>query len=92
MSDLSITLEVGGETVTKNVAFSTVRGVRFLDDLILHFEEVDDGAGGTRPMTRTEVGVHYVTVLLKGQIQWAKGLEQNRLDGEVLVATDLEEN
>ncbi len=92
MATFAITFTVGAQTVTKTITFADARAVVFLDDLIANYPEVDDGSGGTRPMTREEVGNYYVEKLLKGQAAWAKGLEQHRLDAIKPVATDLEGN
>ncbi len=92
MATLTITLTVGAQTVTKTITFADARAVVFLDDLIANYPEVDDGSGGTRPMTREEVGDFYVDRLLMGQVEWAKGLAQRRLDAIKPVATDLEGN
>lgn len=94
---LSITLEVGTESVTRTINFTVARGRRFLDDLIEHFENIQDGVDEDdkpimRPMDRIEVGAHYIEQLLKGQVAWSKGLEQRRLDTGRPIATDLEQN
>lgn len=92
MATFTITFTVGAQTATATISPSDARVITFLDDLIANYPEVDDGVGGTRPMTRVEVGDFYVDKLLMGQVEWAKGLEQRRLDATVPDATDLEGN
>ncbi len=92
MAEFTIKFKVGAQTATKTITFSDARAVVFLDDLIANYPEVDDGSGGARPMTRVEVGGYYIDKLLMGQVEWAKGLEQHRLDDAVDPATDLEGN
>ncbi len=92
MATFAITFTVGAQAATVTKTFADARVVVFLDDLIANYPEVDDGSGGTRPMTREEIGAFHVDKLLMGQVEWAKGLEQRRLDATVDPATDLEGN
>ena len=92
MAQFQITLEIGGTTVTETLNFTNARGVVFLDDLIAlqYTDEVDDGAGGTRPRTREEVAQFYIGKMVDGAKGMAKQLEQRRLDAVKAEATDLD--
>jgi len=94
MATFSITLTVGGTSVTKTMSPTNARTVQFLDDLIAHqyTDEVDDGAGGTRPRTRDEVADHYLAQMMSGVHGMAKRVAQMRLDLVKAVGTDLDNN
>ncbi len=92
MADLTFSMTIGANAGSKSIAPTDTRALAFLDDLIVHFGEIDDGAGGTRPMTRVEVAQRYMDKLMAGQVAFAKGLAQDRLDAAVSTATDLEGN
>jgi len=92
MASLTIEFTVGAQTATVTKTFTDTRAIVFLDDLIENYPEIDDGGGGTRPMTREEVADHWTGLLMAGQIEWARGLEQRRMDAAVGDATDLEDN
>lgn len=90
MATLTFSLAIGAQTATRTVSPADARATEFLDDLRLyHYPEIDDGAGGTRPMTRTEVGLRYVQDVVAGQVEFARGLKQRRLNAEVAQADDL---
>ena len=92
MANLNFSITVGANTATADRSPSNTRTLEFLDDLIVHFGEIDDGAGGTRPMTRVEVGQHYLDQLMAGQIEFARGLKHNRRKAAVTPSDDLEGN
>ena len=89
MADFTMTMTIGANTTTKTVSPTNARMLQFLDDIILVSPEIDDGAGGTRPMTQTEVAVEYLDRLMAGQVAWAKALRQDELDKAVVAADDL---
>ena len=90
MADFTMTMTIGANTTTKTVSPTNARMLQFLDDIRLGpFPEIDDGAGGTRPMTQTEVAVEYLERLMAGQVAWAKALRQDELDKAVVAADDL---
>ena len=89
MAIFTMSMTIGANTTTKTVSPTNARMLQFLDDIILVSPEVDDGAGGTRPMTQTEVAVEYLDKLMAGQVAWAKGLRQAELDKAVTAADDL---
>ena len=94
MATLSFQLVVGGITVTKTISPSSARVLTFIDDMIAgpYNDEIDDGAGGTRPRTQEETATYWLDALMAGQVAWAKGLRQNALSAAVVVADDLEGN
>ncbi len=87
MADLTFSMTIGATSGSRSIAPTDARALEFLDDLIVHFGEIDGEL-----MTRTEVAQHYLDKLMEGQVAFAKGLEQRRLDAAVAVATDLEGN
>ena len=91
MATLSFQLVIGGITVTKTITPSNARALQLLDDLIAgpYSDEIDDGAGGTRPRTQQETAVYWLDNLMDGQVAWAKGLRQDELDKAVTAADDL---
>ena len=92
MASLTIEFVVGAQTATVTKTFTDARAVVFLDDLIEHFGNIDDGSEGGRPMTRAEVAQRYLDKLLAGQIKWAQGLKHSRRKAEVTPSDDLEGN
>jgi len=69
---------------------SDARTIDFIDDLRNHlYEQVDDGAGGERVMTRTEAGEKYLDDLLAAQVKMARALKERRLKAEFGEADDL---
>ena len=93
MATLTFNFTIGAQTDEQVVSPTDARALEFIDDLRnLSYPEVDDGSGGTRVMTRVEAGQKYVADLAAGQIAFAKGLKQQRLDAAVTVADDLEGN
>ena len=89
MANLTFSITVGATSVSKTIAPTTARMLEFLDDLIVNFGAIDDGAGGTRPMTRAEVAQHYLDKLMAGQVEFARGLKHNRRKGAVTPSDDL---
>ncbi len=89
MADLTFSMTIGVTSGSKTIAPTNTRALEFLDDLIVHFGEVIEGDG---PMTREQVAQHYLDQLMQGQINFAKGLKQRRLDATVTEADDLEGN
>lgn len=90
MATLAFQLTISGQTQTASAAPTDARALEFIDDLRnVHYPQVDDGAGGTRVMTRQEAGQKYLDDLRAGQIAFARGLKQRRLDAEVAAADDL---
>lgn len=90
MASMSFTLTIGATTGTQTVNPTDARALEFLDDLrFIHYPEIDDGAGGTRPMTRVEAGTRYAQDLIAGQVEFARGLKQRRLDAEVAASDNL---
>lgn len=89
MADLTFSMTIGATSGSRSIAPTDARALEFLDDLIVHFGEVVEGAG---PMTRTEVANHYLEQLMAGQVAFARGLKQHRLDAAVSDADDLEGN
>lgn len=92
MADFTVSASLGPQTYNASVSPADARMMEFLDDLIDHYGEIDDGAGGTRPMTRAEVGQKWLDDLVAGQVRFAKGLKQRRLNAAVTEADDLEGN
>ena len=92
MANLTFEMTVGANSGSASISFANTRALEFLDDLIVHFGEIDDGGGGTRPMTRTEVAQRYLDKLMSGQIEFARGLKHNRRKAEVTPSDDLEGN
>jgi len=91
MATLTFSFDIGASSYSVTVNSTDARALEFIDDMRnIAFPEVDDGAGGTRVMTRVEAGEEYVNRLAAGQVQYAKGLKQQRLDAAVVVADDLE--
>ncbi len=86
MATLTVTLKVSAQTTTEAVTISNARALEFLDDM-------RNGPYLADPvMTRAEVGEHYIKKLVAGQVVWAKGLKQTRLDSSKTMADDLEGN
>jgi len=93
MAQFTITSTLGGVTASFDISPEDARMIEFLDDLRnLHYPEVSDGAGGTRVMTRAEVGAKWIANLGAGQVAFARALKQWRLNAAVSVADDLEGN
>ncbi len=89
MANLTFSMTIGGTSGSKSISPTDTRALEFLDDLIVNFGEIDDGDGGTRPMTRTEVAQKYLDKLMAGQVEFARGLKHNRRKGEVTPSDDL---
>ncbi len=89
MANLTFSMTIGATSGSKAIAPTNARALEFLDDLIVNFGEVDDGDGGTRPMTRAEVAQKYLDKLMAGQAEFARGLKHNRRKGEVTPSDDL---
>jgi len=90
MATLAFTFTIGGQSYSVNLPATDARALEFLDDLRNSvFPQVDDGAGGTRVMTRAEAGAEYMNRLAAGQVEYARGLKQQRLNAEVAQADDL---
>ena len=87
MADLTFSMTIGATSGSRSIAPTDARALEFLDDLIVHFGEIDGEL-----MTRTEVAQHYLDKLMEGQVAFAKGLKQRRLDAAVSAADDLEGN
>lgn len=85
MATLTFTLVVGAQTSTATISPTNARVGEFLDDLIAYY-------GGTPPLTQTQAADKWITDLMTGQVQFAKGLKQNRLNAAVAVADDLNGN
>ena len=86
MATLEITFTIGAQIATRTITTTDARALEFLDDLRqVHF--VEDPI-----LSRVAVGVKYIDQLSAGQVQFAKGLKQQRLDAAVSVADDLEGN
>ncbi len=93
MAAFEFTMTVGPTSGSEIINTSDARAIEYLDDLReLHYSEIDDGGGGTRPMTRNEVAVHHLQGHRRGEIEFARALKQRRLDSGVAVGDDLEEN
>jgi len=93
MATLTFNFTIAASTDEQIVTATDARALEFIDDLRnLSYPEVDDGAGGTRVMTRIEAGQKYVADLAAGQVRFAQGLKQQRLDAAVGAADDLEGN
>ena len=92
MANLTFSMTIGGVSGSASISPSNARALEFLDDLIVHFGNIDDGEGGTRPMTRDEVALRYLDKLLAGQVEFARGLKHNRRKAAVTPSDDLEGN
>ncbi len=89
MADLTFSITIGGTSGSKSISPTNTRALEFLDDLIVNFGPVDDGAGGTRPMTRAEVAQKYLDRLMAGAVGFARGLKHDRRKGKVTPSDDL---
>ena len=92
MAGMTFSMTIGGVSGSASISPSNTRSLEFLDELIGHLGEIDDGGGGTRPMTRTEVARRYRDKLMAGQVEFARGLKHNRRKAEVTPSDDLEGN
>jgi len=92
-AEFTISLTIGAQTTSRTINPSDARVVEFIDDLRNDtFNQIDDGAGGLRVMTRVEAGKFYVDALMDGQIEFARGLKQQRMNKAAGVADNLEGN
>ena len=86
MATFTMQMVVGAIDITKQITPTNARVQQFADDLIEYYPEIDDGGGGTRPMTQTEAVTKWLDDLMAGQVQWAKGLRQHEINAAVAVA------
>ena len=84
MATFTFEMSIAGVTGSEVITTSDARAIEYLDDLRnLHYPEIDDGAGGTRVMTRQEVAEHHLAGHRRGEIEFARAKKQNRLDAAV---------
>ena len=90
-AEFTISFTVGAQSYSRTVTPTNARMVEFIDDLRNGaFNQIDDGAGGTRVMTRVEASKFYVDALMDGQIEFARSLKQQRFNKAAGVADNLE--
>lgn len=89
MANLTISASVGPSSASFDVSPSDTRFLEFLDDLRnLHYPPKEDGT----VLTRVQAAQKWLNDLGRGQVEFARGLKQRRLDAEVSEADDLEGN
>ncbi len=78
-TELKISMSFGASTVEATRSPSAAAMLQFVDDLIPTFGEVDDGAGGERPMTRMEAAQEFLNEQVSNIKSRSRNLERDRL-------------
>ncbi len=78
-TEFKISMSFGASTVEATRSPSAAAMLQFVDDLIPTFGEVDDGAGGERPMTRLEAAQEFVNDEISKVKSRSRNLARDRL-------------